>query len=234
MTATLDGAAPTPEAETPPAPVPTVDPGMARVEISSLAREIVRVPIVGTMPLIVHRFSEKARRAMLDAQQNRKAPKEVRDPEADFRESLYHLGDGYGFPVTAFKAATIGAARFYGKDVKMTELRLFMYFKGQIGQDGQALVPIIGEPRMREDYVRFGMGSTDLRFRGEFPEGWTATLDIMYVTSALSRDSLLSLVEAGGLGGVGEWRPAGKKSSGEFGTYEIDRSRSLEVIEVAR
>lgn len=203
---------------------------MTEIKISKIGTESIRVPIIGTMPLIVHNFSEKAKRQMLDAEQGRKSPKEARDPQAEYEAAFYRMKDGYGFPVTAFKAATVGAGRFYGKDVKMVELRQFIFMRGEISdKDPQALVPIYGEPRMREDVVRLsGIGrSADLRYHPEFPE-WSTILEITYVKSSLSRDSLLSLVDAGGLGiGVGEWRP---EKRGEFGTYMIDPGREVEVI----
>jgi len=79
---------------------------------------------------------------------------------------------------------------------------------------------------MREDVVRLGgvSRSADLRYRPEFPE-WSTALEVTYVLSSLSRDSVLSLIDAGGLGiGVGEWRP---EHRGEFGTYMIDPSREV-------
>lgn len=201
-----------------------------RVEITEIASETLIVPILGTMPLIVHNFSEKAKRQMLDAQQGRKTPKVARDPKAEYEAAFYRTKDGYGFPVTAFKAATVGAARFYGKDVKMTELRQFMFMRGLISDaDPQALVTIKGEPRMREDIVRLGgmSRSADLRYRPEFPE-WSTELEITYVTSSLSRQSVLSLIDAGGMGiGVGEWRP---EKRGEFGTYRVDPTREIDVL----
>jgi hypothetical protein len=201
-----------------------------KVEITKIASETLLVPIVGTMPLIVHNFSDKSKRQMLDAQQGRKAPKVARDPQAEYESAFYRTKDGYGFPVTAFKAATVGAARFYGKDVKMTELRQFIFMRGEISEnDPQALVPIVGEPRMREDIVRLGgmSRSADLRYRPEFTE-WSVTLEVTYVTSSLSRASVLSLIDAGGLGiGVGEWRP---EKRGEFGTYRIDPTKEVEVL----
>lgn len=203
---------------------------MAEIHIARIGTETVRVPIVGTMPLIVSNFSDKAKRQMLDAQQGRKTPRTARDPEAEYQAAFYRTKDGYGFPVTAFKAATVGAARFYGKDVRMTDLRQFLFMRGEISDnDRQALVPITGEPRMREDVVRLaGAGrGADLRYRAEFTE-WSATLEVTFVKSSLSRDSVLSLVDAGGMGiGVGEWRP---EHRGEFGTYMIDPSREVEVI----
>lgn len=204
----------------------------APIDISRIASERILVPIVGTMPLIMCKFSEKAKRKMLDDMQGRKTPKTAKDPDEEFRAAAYRLKDGYGFPAVAFKAATIGAARYYGKGVTMTELRQYIFIKGELSEDTppQALVPITSDdPVMREDYVRVSRGGTDLRYRPEF-HNWSAVLDIVYVTTCLSRNSLLSLVDAGGMGGVGEWRPAGKSSSGDFGTYTIDQTRDIQVI----
>ena len=200
----------------------------AQVHISKIDAETLLVPIVGTAPLIVHRFSEKAKKQMLDAQQGRKSPKLARDPEAEYEAAFYRTKDGYGFPMIAFKAATVGAARFYGKDVRMTELRQFLFFKGVLSDaDPQPLAVLTGTPRMREDVVRIGMGSSDLRYRPEFPE-WSTELEVTYVKSSLTRESVLSLIDAGGMGvGIGEWRPEKK---GDFGTYRIDPSRDVQVL----
>lgn len=205
------------------------------IYIDKIDTETLLIPIVGTAPLIVHNFGEKSKRQMLEAQQGRKKAKELRDPEGEYLSSLYRLVDEggvetYGFPVTAFKAATVGAARFYGKQLKMTELRQFMFFRGVLTPgDPQQLVPLEGEPRMREDVVRLaGMGRpADLRYRAEFPV-WGAVLEVTYVRTSLARESVLSLVNAGGLGvGVGEWRP---EKRGEFGTFEVDPGREIQVI----
>ena len=200
----------------------------AQVTISRIDTEHMLVPIVGTSPLIVHKFSEKAKRQMLDAQQGRKSPKVRRDPDADYEAAFYRTKEGYGFPAVAFKACTIGAARFYGKDVRMTDLRQFLFFKGLVSEnDPQSLVEIVGEPRMREDVVRLGISGTDLRYRPEFPE-WTATLEIIYIKSSLTQESVLSLVDAGGMGvGVGEWRPEKK---GDFGCLIVDPSKDIKVM----
>lgn len=197
------------------------------IQIQRIAAETLLVPLVGTSPLIVHNWSDKAKRQMLDAQQGRKTVKELRDPQAEYESSLYRTEGGYGFPVIAFKAATVGAARFFGKSVRMTELRQFLFMTGVPSADrSQILTPIEGEPKMREDMVRVGMGGTDLRYRAEFQE-WSAVIEVTFVTSALSRDSVLSLIDAGGMGvGVGEWRP---EKRGQNGTFAIDSNREIEV-----
>lgn len=201
----------------------------AQVKISRIDTETLRVPIVGTAPLIVHRFGEKAKRQMLDAMQGRKTPKQAKDPEAEYEAAFYrHDDDGYGFPVIAFKAATVSGARFYGKSISMTALRQFVFFNGELSKvAGQKLVRITGTPIMREDVTRVGMGGTDLRYRPEFTE-WSTSVEITYVKSMLTRESVLSLLEAGGMGvGVGEWRP---ERRGDFGTFQIDPTVEIEVL----
>lgn len=201
----------------------------ATIQIDKIDAETLLVPLVGTSPLIVHRFSEKAKKQMLDAMQGRKSPKENKDPEAEYQAAFYRLKDdgGYGFPCTAFKQATVGGCRFYGKSITMTALKQFVFFRGEPGEDGQSLVRIEGTPHMREDVVRVGRGGTSLTYRPEFSE-WRTVLQVTYVTSALTKNSVLSLIDAGGMGvGVGEWRP---ERDGDFGCYQIDGTRDIEVL----
>jgi len=197
------------------------------IAIDRIAASTMHVPILGTAPLIVHRFAEKGKRQMLDAMQGRKSPKEIKDPQAEFEAARYRLNDGGdGFPVIGFKAATVGACRFYG-GITMTALKQFMFLRGEPGQGGQQMARIEGEPVMREDVVRVGRGGADLRYRPIF-EKWSTLLEVTYVTSVLTQQSVLSLIDAGGMGvGVGEWRP---EKDGDFGTYRIDPNRDVEVI----
>lgn len=200
----------------------------ATIKLGKLQLENLAVPIVGLTPLIMHKWSEKAKKQMLDAQQGVKNPRDKRNPEQDYQESMYRTEKGFGFPVLAFKQATVSAARYFGKSVKMTELRQFLFFHGVASLDGtELLVPITGSPRMREDTVKVGMSGTDLRYRGEFSD-WSATLHVSYVANALDRESVLSLIDAGGLGvGVGEWRIEKRGSNGSFG---VDESREVQIL----
>lgn len=207
----------------------------AQIQIDEVSVTRIKVPIIGTSPLIMHNWSEKQKKAMLDSQQGRKAVKTVRDPQADYQSSFYRIKedddqhDRYGFPVTGFKAAIVGAARFYGKAIKMTELRQFLFMRGILTKaDPQQLVEIFGEPEMREDVVRLGgmTRSADLRYRAEFKQ-WSAVLDVTFVDTSLAQQSVLSLIDAAGLGvGVGEWRP---EKRGEFGCWQIDQTKDIEV-----
>src|SRR6266566_2746750 len=72
-----------------------------------------KVWIVGDTPLITHAWSHKAKLEMLQKQVKsiKAGGKEARDPEQDFVDSLYDLGDGtYGFPVTGVKNAILSSA----------------------------------------------------------------------------------------------------------------------------
>jgi hypothetical protein len=177
------------------------------------------IPVIGASPLIVHRWSEKAKRMMLDAQQGKKKVKQVRDPDADFQSSMYRFDDGaHGVPAVSFKAATVGGARYFS-GVSMAELKPMLYFHGE-GPD-QLVRLACSEPVMREDPVRVGM-TTDLRYRAQYDQ-WAALLDIEFPAGRMSLDSVISLVQAGGMGGIGEWRPSGKTGAGgPYGRFTVD------------
>jgi hypothetical protein len=110
----------------------------------------------------------------------------------------------------------------------MVGLRQTIFIAGEFSRrETMMLCEIEGDPHMREDVVRVGNGGTDLRYRPCWTE-WRTQLDVTYVKSMLTRDSVLSLIEAGGLGvGVGEWRP---EKRGEFGTFCIAPDRKVEVL----
>src|SRR5262245_58851785 len=199
------------------------------IDLSPIEVGLMQVPVKGTSPLIVNRFSEKAKRQLLDKAQGRKTPRQPKDPEAEYQAAFYRFEDGaYGIPAIAFKSSTVGGARFF-TGITMAALKQFLFFRGPVGVDGQMLVKLIGEPHIREDVVRIGKGTgTELRYRPEFLE-WSAVLDVVFVKAALTKGSVLSLIDAGGLGvGVGEWRP---ERGGTFGTYEVDKSLEVVVID---
>lgn len=185
-----------------------------------IRRETVEIPIFGVSPLIPHKWSEKARGMMRDKQTGSKARtlREVKDPVAEAEASLYRLPDGRpGMPATAFKAATIGAARLYD-GVTMASLKAALFVAGE-GED--QLVAIDGEMTMREDTPRNSGGTADLRYRYAFFP-WRAKLSLTFIPALIDLDSVVNLVDAGGNGGVGDWRPSAPKSlTGTFGRYEV-------------
>ncbi len=187
------------------------DPVMA-ISIPALQIGNIIVQIRGTSPLIVNRFSEKARRQMLDKQMGKaSAGRAKKVPEDDYRASLYVLPDGkYGFPAIAFKHAAVTACTSTGKQVTKVAARQAFHVVGEY-------VVIEGEPRMREDMVRLSTGVADIRFRGEFPE-WSTQLQIRYNMRTLSPEQIFNLINLAGFSvGVGEWRT---EKDGSYGMFE--------------
>lgn len=181
------------------------------VSVPRMDRRQIEITLIGDSPLICHKWSDKAKQMMLDKQMKKASKgKEAKDPEQDYRDSLYHLDDGgYGFPAVAFKSAAVGACRF--AEMKMTEARGAFHVVGE-------MIPLEGEPRMREDMVRVGMGTADIRYRGEFPE-WRCTLSVVYNANAISPEQIVNLFNVAGFGvGVGEWRP---EKDGSYGRFHV-------------
>lgn len=211
------------------------------VEIRPIEIKKVKLKIVGDTPLVMHAWSEKAKRMMLDAQMKKAKGKvkEARSPVEDFINSMYWLteppryaegateeekqrafyeaidrGAKFGFPVTAFKQAAISAAYRSGWVKDKMGLRGAFFIEG----DENGFVEIKSDtPIMREDMVKLAMGVADIRYRGEF-RNWTAKLIINYNTQGqYSFENLINIISAGGyLCGVGEWRPERDGSYGQF------------------
>lgn len=187
----------------------------APISIPKIDVRHMEVTLIGDSPLICHKWSEKAKKEMLDKQMKKaKAARAAKDPEADFHASLYQMPDGgYGFPCVAFKSAAVGACRF-SEGIKMTEARGAFHIVGELAK-------IDGVPTMREDMVRVGMGSADIRHRGEF-KTWRVTLLVSYNASAFSPEQIINLLNIAGFGvGVGEWRP---EKDGSYGRFHVATS----------
>ena len=192
------------------------------VTLPPLKIETVNVTLIGDTPLIVHRWSEKAKKQMLDKQMKKaSAGKEAKDPERDFRESLYVLDDGkYGFPIIGFKAAAVTACTSIGSMTKVAARQAFHV-------DGEFAVVEGDEPTMREDMVRVGMGTADIRYRGEFKNWWT-TITVKYNGNVMSAEQILNLMQTAGFAvGVGEWRP---EKDGQYGRFHVASAEEMKAI----
>jgi len=183
------------------------------IEVKKINIKKVIVELVGDSPLIVHAWSAKAKKEMLDKQMKKaKGPKQAKDPERDYKDAFYRLPDGKpGFPTIAFKGAAVSAAGRFSDGMKMTEVRGCFHIEGE-------LTEIIGEPNMREDMVRVGMGTADIRYRPEFKQ-WRTSLSVRYNADAISLEQIVNLFNMAGFGvGVGEWRP---EKDGLFGMFHV-------------
>lgn len=213
------------------------------LEIRPIQVQKVTLKIVGDTPLIMHAWSEKAKRMMLEAQMGKAKgkKKEYKSPADDFIRSMYWLtqmpeyddsaseeekmnafydaiqrGAKFGFPVTAFKQAAISAAYRMGWAKDKVSLRGAFFIDG----DENGMIEICSEPpKMREDMVKVGMGTADIRYRGEFGN-WYANITVSYNANGnYSLENILNIINAGGyICGVGEWRP---EKDGQYGMFHV-------------
>jgi hypothetical protein len=107
------------------------------------------------------------------------------------------------------KAAMVGACRFV--DMKMTEARGAFHIDCEMLQ-------VIGEPRMREDMVRVGMGTADIRYRPEFPVWRIPGHDQVQRRRDQRRAAREPDQQAGFGVGIGEWRP---EKNGSYGRFHV-------------
>jgi hypothetical protein len=190
------------------------------IELTRLQESRIIIPIKGLTPVIPHRWSEKSKRMMPGHpdKDSVKAKKEVRNAEEEAEACLYRLGKSPAMPATAFKAAIVGGCRFFEKP-SMVECKALIFVEGE---GPEQLVAITGELMLREDTPRNSNGNADLRYRYAILE-WRAELAIRFVPQLISASSVISLVDAAGRGGVGDWRPSSPKShTGTFGTWRVD------------
>lgn len=194
------------------------------IKLRRLERLEYQFDIVGTAPLIVNRWSEKARNMMLEKQQSSaRSKKEAKDPVAAFEASKYRLPDGRdGFPAVGFKAAIVHAARLYDGITQVSVKQAVVVLGDGLDDRGDALVPLTYSAcEMRQDTPRNASGVADLRYRAMYLD-WSATIKIRTIAGQVDGESLLALLDAGGAGGVGEWRPTSPKSAtGSYGTFEV-------------
>jgi len=213
------------------------------VEIKPIEMKTVEVTLIGDTPLIMHAWSEKAKRMMLEAQQGKSKGKKkpLRNPVDDFIQSIYWLtekpeysdeptegeceeafetaianGAKFGFPVTAFKQAAISAAYRMGWVKNQMGLRGAFFIESEYDD----MLEIKSDtPVMREDMVKIGMGTADIRYRGEF-HNWTTTFKVKYnANGEFSLSNIINIINAGGtICGVGEWRP---ERDGQFGMFHV-------------
>ena len=182
------------------------------ITIPQMDIRVLQLKVVGDSPLICHAWSSKAKKMMLDKQMKKaKTAKESKDPDQDFKESLYSLPDGgYGFPAVAFKSAAVDACSHVDGLTKVSA-RGSMHIIGD-------MVQIEGTPTMREDMVRVGMGTADIRYRGEF-RAWSCMLTLRYNAAVISDEQVVNLFNTAGFAiGVGEWRP---QRDGSFGMFHV-------------
>jgi hypothetical protein len=178
-----------------------------------ITEAIIRVR--GMTPYIAHNFSEKAKKMIRDKKEQRaQAKREPCNPSAEYEAAKYKDADGDdAIPTLAFKCAIVDAASFI-EGVTKVQIRGALFIRGEY-------VKIhCKDESMREDVVRVGMGSADLRYRPIYQD-WHVDLPVQFDSDVISPEQVHHLIQRAGFAiGVGEWRP---QKDGQYGRFELDK-----------
>jgi hypothetical protein len=191
------------------------------LEIQELQMSEVTMHILGSSPMIQHRFPFKAwQELLLPSKQKNRAELEgtlKHDPINEFRESLYRNRDKtspamFHVPNAQFHSAIAGAAIDIAGAKKAVIERLT--------QVTDVNINLFGVPQFFMAMVRnSGFNATpDVRTRPIFPE-WACAVTLRYMRPNLTERVMGRLAGAGGkIRGIGDWRP---EKGGPYGTWDI-------------
>jgi len=182
---------------------------------------LIQLQIEGTSPLVINKFSAKAKEIMMATQMagstaKSKKTREAKDFEDLFNGARHVSSDGWdGIHAASFRNAAISACRAAGFVMTKAKLAIFIEPDGFDADDMTPLVRITkGEPQMVVSPCRNASGVIDLRPRPTyFP--WGADLRIKYDAGILTETDVVNLMARVGLQvGIGEGRPDSKQSAG--------------------
>lgn len=193
------------------------------IEIAPIQMARLSCYIIGRTPLIMHRFSKKAREQLLFPKGRinsaEKAENLKHDPLTEYRETIYLNRDEarpslVHLPAGMFQKALASAALDMPGASKSQILRLVSIASTQID--------MFGKPMMSMEMVRSSdMAKTpDVRTRAIFPE-WCCKIEIEFVSTLLKPNQIVNLLAAAGMiVGIGDWRPQKGGSHGKFAIVE--------------
>jgi hypothetical protein len=192
------------------APPPDAEMGIVLPQFDT---RTIRIKLEGTSPLITHAWSEKAKKMMRDKQMGKAtAGKETKDPEKDMEGAMYRTPDGKpGVPAISFKNAAVTACTSLGKAITKVAARQAFHVLGDI-------IPITGKYYCREDMVRVGMGTADIRYRPCWDK-WSVEIDVRFNARVISAEQVVNLFNVAGFAvGICEWRP---ECNGQMGCFKV-------------
>lgn len=207
----------------------------AAVVITPPNMHTISLDIEGTAPLVINRFGSKAREQMERTQgegqtARGKRKREPKDFDAIYRDSLHVSTEGWhGINASAFRQAAISACRLVGFKMTYAKLAIFIEADGQ-EEDGTQLVKITsGEPTKFHDFVKNQTGVADIRPRGHWVNGWTATVRVRFDADQFTAQDIMNLFDRiGQQVGIGAGRPDSSESAGQgWGLFRIKAVREV-------
>lgn len=187
--------------------------------------------LIGTEPLVIHRFSAKLKQEMKQKMETGKAAsskknREPKDTDLAYNEARYRSKEGWdGFHAGALRKALISACRLVNFKMVLAKLSIFVEKDGVDALEPQIpLVRIVGEPVKQEDMARVETGQPYVTIRPAYHD-WKARVQIRWDADQFTLDDVTNLLSrVGQQVGIGEGRPDSKNSAGMgWGLFEIAR-----------
>jgi len=207
-----------------------------KLAIKPLALRTAEFVLVGTAPLVQHKFSQKARLAIMEtqaagSQARSKKVREAKDFDAVFYGAMHVAEGGWvGIPASAFRAGMISACRLVGFKMTIAKLSVFIEHDGVDRDDGMPLVRLLANaaPERHEGCVRNQTGVVDVRVRPMW-RSWRASLRVRWDEDQFSVDDVGNLLRRVGVQvGIGEGRPDSRESAGlGWGTFRLGDKSDL-------
>lgn len=189
--------------------------------------------IIGTAPLVINAFSEKAQNAIKAKQeagstaQSKRGKRAPRDFDADLKRALHVSPEGWcGINGMAFKHALVSACRTVNFKMTLAKLGLFIEPESYDVKTGVPLIQILSDKPYEESIMHApnAYGGFDLRVRPMWRDWWMK-LRVSYDADMFTLSDVANLLmRAGRQVGVGEGRPDSKKSVGQnWGTFKVEQ-----------
>jgi hypothetical protein len=172
-------------------------------------------------PLVIHRFSQKMKAAMLatmmaGSTRRKGKAREPFDPQATYEGARYRHADGWdGFNASSIRAAMISACRLVGFKMTLAKLSLFTIQDGwDVLEPEIPLIRIYGEPRRLESVAHVETGAAYITVRPCYDK-WSAKPTIRFDADQFTLEDVTNLLaRVGAQVGIGEGRPDSKNSAG--------------------
>jgi hypothetical protein len=215
--------------KTRPVKVDNTDGEKTFIHISPPNMGIATYRLIGTSPLMVSAFTQKAiikMKAQQEAGSRAKSKKEreAKDFQQAYKDAMHISEDGWcGMPAGAFRTAMVDACRLVGYAMTKAKLAIFIESDGLDSVVKTPLVRITGKPEMNINPERNESGVMDLRARPLWMKWEINPFRIRFDQDMFGIDDVTNLLmRAGAQVGIGEGRPNSRNSTGiGYGLFDV-------------
>lgn len=185
--------------------------------------------VVGTAPMVVHRFSHKVKQQMLSKMEAGSTARKGKQREAANLEDIYNEAryiskDGWdGFNASAVRCSMISACRLVGFKMTLAKLSLFVVPDGWDAKEPEIpLVRLYGKSRRLETRANVETGQAYITIRPCYDK-WEVRVQIRYDADQFTVEDVTNLLSRVGTQvGWCEGRPDSKNSAGMgWGTFKV-------------